>query len=90
VIGTAASHLVRGKESHPFPDDHFVQVEIKGFPGFLPIKLNICIYHLVNIAFHRDLHLPIIIPRERLTKMEINRTGSLQLEIILLLKSIRE
>jgi hypothetical protein len=62
----------------------------QSFSGFLPIKLDICIYHLVNIAFHRDLHLPIVILRERLTKMKINRTGSLQLEVILLLKSIRE
>jgi hypothetical protein len=52
--------------------------------------LNIGTFHLVNVAFHRNLHLPIIIPRERLPKMKINRTGSLQLEVILLLKSIRE
>jgi hypothetical protein len=89
VTGTAVSHLVQGKESHPFPDDHFVQVETK-FSGFLPIKLNVGIYHLVNVAFWRDLHLPIIIPRERLPKMKINRTASLQFEVILLLKSIRE
>jgi hypothetical protein len=48
------------------------------------------IYHLVNVAFRRDLHLPILIPRERLPKMKINRTSSLQFEVILLLKSIRE
>jgi hypothetical protein len=48
----------------------------QSFPGFLPIKLDICIYHLVNVAFHRDLRLPIIIPRERLTKMKINTGGS--------------
>jgi hypothetical protein len=90
VIGTAVSCLVQGKESHPFPDDHSVQVETMLFPGFLPIKLNVGIHHLVNVAFRRDLHLPILIPRERLSKMKINRTGSLQFEVILLLKSIRE
>ncbi len=84
-------HLVLSEERRVI---HFQMIVLFkwrwSFPGFLPMKLNIGIYHLVNIAFCRDLHLPIIIPRERLTKMKINRIGSLQLEVILLLKSIRE